>query len=61
MATQPVIEAEGLVKHYGEVQALAGLDVTVEKGYGPLPARPQRGWQDDGRQGPYDPDCPRRR
>lgn len=32
MATHPVIEAEGLVKRYGGVQALAGLDVTVEKG-----------------------------
>ena len=32
MAQTVMIEAEGLVKRYGEVQALAGLDLSVEKG-----------------------------
>jgi ABC-2 type transport system ATP-binding protein len=31
-ANTAVIEAEGLVKRYGEVQALVGLDPSVEKG-----------------------------
>ncbi len=32
MTTHPVIEAEGLVKRYGTVQALAGLSFSVERG-----------------------------
>jgi len=32
MAEQVIIQAEGLVKRYGTVQALAGLDFSVEKG-----------------------------
>ena len=32
MASSPIIEAEGLVKHYGQVQALAGLDLRVAEG-----------------------------
>jgi ABC-2 type transport system ATP-binding protein len=32
MAQMAMIEAEGLVKRYGGVQALAGLDLSVEKG-----------------------------
>ncbi|HUI47294.1 MAG TPA: ATP-binding cassette domain-containing protein [Acidimicrobiia bacterium] len=30
--TAPVIEAEGLTKRYGETQALAGIDLQVDKG-----------------------------
>jgi ABC-2 type transport system ATP-binding protein len=32
MATRPMIEAKGLVKRYGSVHALIGLDLSVEKG-----------------------------
>ena len=32
MVASPIIEAEGLVKHYGKVRALAGLDLLVAKG-----------------------------
>ncbi len=32
MVGSPIIEAQGLVKHYGHVQALAGLDLQVAKG-----------------------------
>jgi ABC-2 type transport system ATP-binding protein len=32
MTTRPMIEAKGLVKSYGAVHALVGLDLTVEKG-----------------------------
>ena len=32
MVASSMIEAEGLTKHYGSVQALAGLDLTVAKG-----------------------------
>ena len=28
----PIIEAEGLTKHYGEIHALDGLDLTAESG-----------------------------
>ena len=30
--TTPIIEAQGLTKSYGEVQALAGLDLTAQPG-----------------------------
>ena len=32
MVASSIIEAEGLVKHYGKVRALAGLDLLVAKG-----------------------------
>ena len=32
MTTRPMIEAKGLVKRYGSVHALIGLDLSVEKG-----------------------------
>ena len=32
MSTRPMIEAKGLVKSYGAVHALVGLDLSVEKG-----------------------------
>ena len=30
--TRPMIEAEGLVKHYGQTRALAGIDFAVPAG-----------------------------
>jgi ABC-2 type transport system ATP-binding protein len=44
-----VIQARGLVKRYGEVTALDGLDLTVPEGTVLGPARPQRRRQDDRR------------
>ena len=32
MSDEPAIEADGLVKHFGETKALAGLDLTVPPG-----------------------------
>ena len=32
MVSSYIIEAEGLVKHYGQVRALAGLDLRVAEG-----------------------------
>jgi ABC-2 type transport system ATP-binding protein len=32
MSDQPAIEAEGLVKRYGELRALAGVDLRVQAG-----------------------------
>ena len=47
----PAITAEGLVKIYrsrkNEVRALDGLDLTVEEGHRPRPARAERRRQDD--------------
>ncbi len=44
-----IIEAEGLVKHYGKVQALAGLDLLVAKGSILALLGAERSGQDDGR------------
>ncbi|MGH3240393.1 MAG: ATP-binding cassette domain-containing protein, partial [Spirillospora sp.] len=30
--TEPIIEAEGLVKRFGKVEALAGLDLVARRG-----------------------------
>ena len=46
------IEAEGLVKRYGDVVALDGLDLEVAAGHRARPARPQRRRQDDHRADP---------
>src|SRR3954467_8440418 len=32
MSDEPAVQAEGLVKHYGEVQAVRGVDLRVERG-----------------------------
>ena len=39
LARAPAIAAEGLVKHYGEVKALDGLDLERRRGHGARPAR----------------------
>ena len=38
----PMIEAEGLVKHYGKTRALTGVGFAMPAGEGPRPARPER-------------------
>ena len=58
----PVITAEGLVKIYrsrkNEVRALDGLDLTVEEGHRPRPARAQRRGQDHDGAHPGHPAAP---
>ncbi len=47
------IEAEGLRKSYGEVEALCGVDLRVPDGHRARPARPERRRQDDRRAHPH--------
>ena len=60
MASKPAIEAEGL-KRFGEVEALCGVDLSVEPGTRARPARPERRRQDDRRPHPDHAAAARRR
>ena len=53
MSDAPAIEAEGLLKRYGDVGALDGVDLRVARDR-LRPARPERGGQDDRRAHPHD-------
>ena len=51
MATELMIQAEGLTKRYGETQALAGVDIAVPAGTILGLLGPERRRQDDRRAG----------
>ena len=54
MATELMIQAEGLTKRYGSTQALAGVDISVPAGTILGLLGPERRRQDDGRAGADD-------
>ena len=50
--TERVIDIRGLRKSYGDVEAVRGIDLHVDRGRGLRAARPQRRRQDDDRRDP---------
>ena len=57
----PAISVNGLVKSYGDVRALDGVDLVAGAGHRARPARPQRRRQDDRGAHPHDAAAARRR